>query len=140
MSAAFALLVGLAIGFACGQFFVLWSKQAGSELQHPDPSPTKPSRGIVGRFRLASTEIARRSFLGGVCATCGSMPPRPTLVLHFERGAENIDASTKEISMLAAHAYVEGAREVRDALSRCSGIDDGALDQAVAIALEEVAS
>jgi hypothetical protein len=138
MSAVFALFVGLAIGLVCGQFFVLWSKQAGPELQQPAPS-TGPA-GILDRFQSTSADIARRTFLRGVCTTCGTMPPRPALLLHFERGAESIDASTSEISRLAAHAYVEGARELRDALSRCSGIDDGALDQAVAIALEEVTS
>jgi hypothetical protein len=139
MIVAFALLVGLAVGFACGQILLLWSEQVGTEVQQPEP--IRPAGvGIVDRFRSTATDVARRAFLGGVSATCGGLPPRPSLMLHFERGADNLDASTAEISRLAAHAYVEGARELRDALARCSGIDDGALDQAVAIALEEVAS
>ena len=139
MSAAYALFVGLAVGFACGQILALWSKQVGTELQQLEPA-REPHGGVVDRFRSMATQIARRAFLGGVSTTCGGLPPKPTLMLHFERGTGNIDASTSEISRLAAHAYVEGARELRDALSRCSGIDNGALDQAVAIALEEVTS
>jgi hypothetical protein len=67
-------------------------------------------------------------------------PPPSALALHLERGAEPIDIAAHGIARVAAHAYVEGVCEVRAALGRRTGIDDHALDQAVAIALEGVRS
>jgi hypothetical protein len=138
MSAAFALFVGLAVGFTCAHLLAVWATTE-STARVDDAPPVAPS-SIVDRFRPMAIELARRAFLGGVCATCGGMPPRPALLVHFERGAETICASANEIALSSAHAFVEGARELSAALRARTGIDDHALDEAIAIALEEVAS
>ena len=135
MIAAVALLVGLTVGFACGVLLFAWSTE---ETARPPARTPPPPATLVDRFAPMAGELAKRAFLGGVHATCGAWPPPPAMALHLERGAVQLTAARAEIARASAHAYTEGVREVRAALGERTGLDDRALDEAVAIALEEV--
>jgi hypothetical protein len=133
--AAFVTLLSLLSGFLLGVALTRWG-QAGSAKGDEKPTPDPP---LVERYRASSRALAERTFLGGAQIALGA-PLAPTgIERHLEKGARVLHVTSGEIAAFAGRAFMEGALGIRAALGRCSGIDDGVLDEAVAAALEEVA-
>ena len=131
-----SLLTMLLVGFMLGQALSWWAFKSEAAPEEPAPPPPPPS--VFERYLARSHELSKRAFLNGVYVGLQGWPPAPALVGHIERGEPCIKASAFEINISIAQAYVEGVRGVRAALSKRTGIDERALDEAVVIALEEV--
>jgi hypothetical protein len=131
-----ALITVFIVAFLLGQAFATWA--LGSRAATSEQEPPAPPATLFDRYAARSRDLSKRAFLNGIHAALHGWPPAPALLGHVERGEPAIKASAFEISVSIAQAYVEGVHEVRRALGQRTGIHDRALDEAVALALEEV--
>jgi len=131
------LLLGLFVGFLLGTVFGAWSKSgAATPLDHLPAVPRPPSPpSVVTAYRPSAAAIAEQLYVTGLQHGIGRKVAPTDYEAVVEAAGRELEMGVDVIAQIAGVAYVDGARELRAALSDHSGIDDGALDEAVAVAL-----
>lgn len=133
-----ALLLGLLLGFVLGAAFGVWSRsgEQTSALSKVPKQPRPPSpTTVLDAYRPSAAAIAEQLYVCGLQRGTGRKVSPTDYEAVVEAAGEDLQVGVDVIAQIAGVAYVDGARELRAALSQHSGIDDGALDEAVAVAL-----
>lgn len=127
------------VAFLLGVAFGAWSKtdthlsgsgQRPAKVRRP-PSP--PS--VIETYRPSAAAIAEQLYVAGLQRGTGRKVAPTDYEAVVEAAGRELQVGVDVIAQIAGVAYVDGARELRAALSQHSGIDEGALDEAVAVAL-----
>lgn len=137
-----ALLVGLLVGFGLSLAFEGWARARRPDGDDGGVSPQeapRPAPTMLARMMEPGRQLASQVLVAGARIAAGDLRQRMTpmqIEKALEDGADEIDRVGRLIAEQTVHAYCEGMRDLGSALRRHSGLDDQAVDAAMAVALE----
>jgi hypothetical protein len=139
------ILLCIAAGFVLGCLFTAWAKSDSPKPETTRPIPSPPdepiwkqreaSEDVAEDFRPTAAAIAEQLYLVGIEDGSGHKVRPIARDAVLDRGSERLVWGTRTISAVVAQAYMLGVWQLRHLLGVHSGIDDGALDEAVTVAL-----
>lgn len=134
-----AIFLGFLVGFMTCALLRSWSDSTDpwkppQPRRSSEPRPESPP-DVLDNYRPTTGAIAEQLYLLGLQHGTGAKVTLANREAVLEAAGRDLQRGAEVITIIVGCAYVDGARELRDALGQHSGIDAEALDEAVQVAL-----